>query len=391
MPFAAALSELRSTRSAVAAVCEQTTESEVDLAVVFFTPEHEADAVLEEIRSRSKPRYVLGCTAQGVLAGQTEREEGPGLALWTARFPDGVRLTPFHLSLERTADGPSIFGRPDALMEPSDEPLAAFVLGDPFSFPADFFLDRLNEDAPGVSVFGGMASGTRGPNQVRLLGEAIHDEGAVGLLLQGNAGLRSVVSQGCRPIGTPLVVTRAEENVIFELGGVSPYKRLSDLFHTLSSEEQALFQRGLHVGRVVDEYRDDFKQGDFLIRNVMGLDRSSGALVIGDRVRVGQTIQFQVRDARSADAELRKLLKESVQAGRKPSGALVFTCNGRGSNLFETPDHDAATVQEVAGPLALAGFFAAGELGPIGGRNYIHGFTASLALFEEAAEHGARA
>jgi small ligand-binding sensory domain FIST len=391
VPFAAALSDLPSSRSAVAAACEQIPLSEADLAVAFFTPDHDAEAIAEEIRARLRPRHVLGSTAQGVLAGPTEREDGPALALWTARFPSGVRLTPFHLSLERTADGPSLFGRPDALMEPSDEPLAAFLLGDPFSFPADFFLDRLNEDAPGVSVFGGMASGTRGPRQARLLGETLHDEGAVGLLLQGNAGLRSVVSQGCRPIGTPLIVTRAEENVIFELGGVSPYKRLSDLFHALPAEEQKLFQRGLHVGRVVDEYRDDFKQGDFLIRNVMGMDRASGALVIGDRVRVGQTIQFQVRDAHSADAELRRMLQASVSPHHKTGGALVFTCNGRGSNLFDTPHHDAATVQELAGPLALAGFFAAGELGPIGGRNYIHGFTASLALFEEVAEHGSGA
>ena len=388
MPFAAAVSELRSTRSALAAVCEQAHLAEVDLAVVFFTPEHDAQALREEIQTRLKPRHLLGCSVQGVLGGYSEYERGPALALWTARFATGVRLTPFHLTLERTADGPSIFGRPDELLEPSSEPLAAFVLGDPYSFPADFFLDRLNEDAPGVSVFGGMASGTRGPNQVRLLGEAVYNQGAVGLLLQGETGLRSLVSQGCRPIGTPFVVTRAEENVILELGGLSPFQRLTELFQSLSASEQELMQRGLHVGRVVDEYRDDFKQGDFLIRNVMGLDRASGALIVGDRIRVGQTIQFQVRDAHSADAELRQLLQGCRTPGVRYGGALLFTCNGRGSHLFEVPDHDAATVQELLGPLALAGFFAAGELGPIGGRNYIHGFTASLALFEEKANDG---
>ncbi|MFQ3592574.1 MAG: FIST N-terminal domain-containing protein [Gemmataceae bacterium] len=391
MPFAAAFSQLPLTRSAVSAACEQAQLPEVDLAVVFFTPEYDSELLHRELHTRLRPRYLLGCSVQGVLAGYGEYEQGPALALWTARFPAGVRLTPFHLTLERTADGPSIFGRPDELLEPSNEPLAAFVLGDPFSFPADFFLERLNDDAPGVSVFGGMASGTRGPQQVRLIGQTVYQEGAVGVLLQGDTGLRSLVSQGCRPIGTPFVVTRAEENVIFELGGQSPHQRLIELYQSLSPEEQTLMQRGLHVGRVIDEYRDDFKQGDFLIRNVMGLDRSSGALVVGDRIRVGQTIQFQVRDAGSADAELRQLLQGCRQSSTRYGGGLLFTCNGRGSNLFDVPDHDAATVQELVGPLALAGFFAAGELGPIGGRNYIHGFTASLALFEEKTSNGSGA
>lgn len=389
MPFAAGLSTRHEARAAVAEAAEKAALAQVDLAIAFFTPEYDAATLEEELRSRLAPRHVLGCTAQGVLSNGVEVEEGPALSLWLARFPSGVRMTPFHLTLERTADGPSLFGRPDALLEPSAEPSTALVLGDPYSFPADFFLDRLNEDAPGVSVLGGMASGVSQPGEARLLGQKVYDEGASGVLIEGDAGLRSVVSQGCRPIGTHLVITRAENNVILELGGLSPYKRLSDLYQSLSPEDRTLFQNGLHIGRVVNEYSNDFKQGDFLIRNVLRLDRATGALLVGDRVRVGQTVQFQVRDAASADADLRGLLGQCVGQGPRPTGALVFTCNGRGSHLFSTADHDAATVQEVAGPLPLAGLFAAGEIGPIGGKNYVHGFTASVALFTEKTGDGA--
>jgi small ligand-binding sensory domain FIST len=256
------------------------------------------------------------------------------------------------------------------------------VLGDPYSFPADLFLERLNEDSPGVPVLGGMASGARQPGQARLLGEGVRDEGAIGLLLEGDCGLRPIVSQGCRPIGRHMIVTKAEENVIVELSGLSPLERLREVYRALSPQEQALFQKGLHVGRVVSEYGGDFRQGDFLIRNVIGLERTSGTLIVGDRVRVGQTVQFQVRDAASAAEDLRALLHHDIAShAERPAAALVFTCNGRGSNLFGVPDHDAAAVRQAAGPVPLAGFFAGGEIGPVAGRNYVHGYTASVALF----------
>src|SRR5262249_24806351 len=178
--------------------------------------------------------------------------------------------------------------------------------------------------------------------------------------------------------------TRAEDNVILELGGKPPLEQLQQLWASLSPTEQALFQQGLHVGRVINEYRGEIQRGDFLVRNVIGLDRSSGALAITERVRVGQTIQFHVRDAETADEDLRALLRLDVHAHeKKPAGALLFSCNGRGTRLFEQPDHDARTVRAEAGEVPLAGFFAQGELGPVGGQNFIHGYTASLALFEE--------
>jgi small ligand-binding sensory domain FIST len=234
-------------------------------------------------------------------------------------------------------------------------------------------------------VIGGMASVIHQAGDCRLLLDAaVHDQGAVGVVLHGPVGLRSIVSQGCRPIGKPFVVTKAQDNFILELGGRPAVDQLRELWESLTPQEQRLVQQGLHVGRVINEYQSDFQRGDFLVRNVIGVDRNRGAVVITDRVRVGQTVQFHVRDAQTADEDLHALLQLDLHAHEKrPAGALLFSCNGRGSRLFEEANHDARAVRAAAGPIPLAGFFAQGELGPVGGRNFIHGFTASVALFEE--------
>jgi small ligand-binding sensory domain FIST len=204
------------------------------------------------------------------------------------------------------------------------------------------------------------------------------------VLLQGPVRLRAIVSQGCRPIGRPMIITRCQDNVIHELGGRAPLAQLQELWQTLDEGDRELLQQGLHVGRVINEYQGEFQRGDFLVRNVVGLDRQTGALAITDRVRVGQTVQFHVRDAATADEDLHELLQIDLSAHEKrPGAALVFSCNGRGTRLFPEPHHDARTVRAEAGAIPLAGFFAAGELGPVGGKNFIHGFTASVVLFEE--------
>jgi small ligand-binding sensory domain FIST len=306
----------------------------------------------------------------------------------------GVTVLPMHLRLERALDGGLITGWPDQL--PSDWPAGAalLVLGEPFSFPAEMLLEQVNEDHPGAPVFGGMASGATSPGANRLIldGEEIRD-GAVAALVHGPIRIRGVTSQGCRPIGTTFVITKAERNVIFELGGAPALTRLREVFATLPARDQQLVNRGLHVGRVMSEYKDHFEQGDFLIKNVIGFDPAGGAIAVGDFMRVGQTVQFHIRDEQSADAELQSLLARSIDAGGStastggPAGGLLFTCNGRGTRLFSTPNHDAACVQQAfgqQGDFPLAGFFAQGEIGPVGGKNFIHGFTASLALFESA-------
>jgi small ligand-binding sensory domain FIST len=379
MPFAAALSTAEPTLRAVEEVCEQTRAGladAADLAVLFFSTHHarSADVLVRTVQQRLSPRCLLGCVAEAVIGGDREIEQNPAVSLWVSRWAKPLTMEPFHLVLERTADGPSLFGWP-----------AVLLLGDPFTFPIDLLLRRVNEDAPGVRVLGGMASGIRGPGQCRLLfQDTVKDQGAAGVLLQGQLGLRSIVSQGCRPIGRPLVITRAKDNLILELGGKTPLAQLQELWATLTAQEQELFQQGLHIGRVLNEYQGQFQRGDFLVRNVLALERESGALAVTDRVRVGQTVQFHVRDAATADEDLHALLRLDVGAHeRKPSAALLFSCNGRGSRLFSQPHHDARALYAEAGDIPLAGFFAQGELGPVGGQNFIHGFTASIALFEE--------
>ena len=206
----------------------------------------------------------------------------------------------------------------------------------------------------------------------------------MGVVLQGAPVVRSIVSQGCRPIGRHQVITRGHDNIIEQLGGKPPFEYLQQLWQELSPRDQELFQQGLHVGLVTNEYQGEFKRGDFLVRNVIGLERETGSMALTDRIRVGQTVQFHVRDAETADEDLRELLQQDrTSHPQSAGGALLFTCNGRGTRLFEEPHHDAGLLQSEAGRLPTAGFFAQGELGPIGGQNFIHGFTASVVLFEE--------
>jgi len=391
MPFAAALSTEPATPRALDAVCRPALEElsgAPDLALLFFSPHYlavAADLAAGAARQLGA-RCLVGCVGESIIGNDREIEGAPALSLWLARWPGGIELTPFHLGLEETSEGYTLLGWPDALEEADPARSAVLLLGDPYTFPADVFLEQMNESRRGVRVMGGMASGTRGPDQCRLLfGDgAVTGGGAVGVLLRGDVGLRCIVSQGCKPIGRPMVVTRAHDNVIAELGGKPPLRQLQELWPQLSPDDRQLMQRGLHVGRVINEYQGEFRRGDFLIRNVLGLDQESGALAITDRVRVGQTVQFHVRDAATADEDLRALLRQDLSAHEKrPAGALAFSCNGRGTRLFAEADHDTSAIRGEAGAVPLAGFFAQGELGPVGGQNFIHGFTASVALFEE--------
>lgn len=385
--FAAALSTLSDARQAAAEACQRAGQSlaaPVSLAMVFVSPHHagELEAIGGEVRERLSPGCLLGCTGESIVGNAQEVEEAPAIALWLATLP-GVSITPMHLNFEKTPEGPTVVGWPDDLPDvwPADAALLLFC--EPFSFPADWLLERLNEDRPGTAVIGGMASGAHSPGGNRLLVNGdVFNQGAVGALVHGPVRIETVVSQGCRPIGRTFVVTKAEQNVIFELSGKPALAQLQAVFDELSPGDQRLVQQGLHVGRVINEYQDGFERGDFLVRNCIGADRNTGAMAIGDYVRTGQTVQFHVRDARTADEDLRELVR-SAQEKRKVAaeGALLFTCNGRGTRMFAAPHHDAGVLSELLGEIPLAGFFAQGEIGPIGGKNFIHGFTASAALF----------
>src|SRR5436190_21781349 len=349
----------------------------VDLAFLFLSPAHvdEVDAAAEAVREELAPRHLLGCVAEGVVAGVRELEQGPAVAVWAGALP-GAEIECFHATAVQTEDGIVVEGFPEL-----DDPGLVALIVDPFTFPAGSFLSSLNEAYERVPLVGGIAAGGGRPGaQALILDDAVHGEGAVGAVVSGPP-VFTVVSQGCRPIGHEAVITHCEGNVVYELAGKPALERLRTEVAALSSEEQALAARGLLVGLVIDENRPQYDAGDFLMRGVLGADEASGALVLGDTVRVGQTLRFFVRDAASADADLKQTLS-ALRPGR-PAGALLFTCNGRGTNMFPAPDHDARVVAAALGTQALAGFFCGGEIGPVGGKAFLHGFTATLAIFLE--------
>jgi len=358
------------------------------LALLFVSHEH-ADAferIARDVRARTGADRLVGCGGDTIVGNGREVEEGPCVSVWLASFPEG-EVEAFALDVEQEEDGLHVRGFPGAGTAPErDGPRSLLLLAEPYTFPADQFLQELNESVPGLRVMGGMASGGRGPgSNVLFLDDEARREGAVGVVLRG-IKVRHVVSQGCKPVGRPMVITRAQRNVVEELAGKPPLEQLKKLFEESEGGEKELLDKalrggGLHIGQVVDERISQPERGDFLVRSVMGIDPKSGVMQIGDQARRGRTVRFHVRDAASADEDLRQLLDRAKAAG--PSGgALLFTCNGRGSRLFRTPDHDAGCLQQHAGPLPAAGFFCAGEIGPIGGRNFLHGFTASIVLFE---------
>lgn len=389
---AAAISTHRIVDEAVREVCQHALHelgAEPHLAVLFVSSTYapHSERIVESVSDMIRCEALIGCTGEAIVGNGVEVEDEPAISLWLAHLPGAV-VEPFALRFERTAEGGTFVGWPENLTGAWPQEAALLLLGEPYSFPADGLLERMNEDHPGVPMLGGMASGATAPGENGLfLGRRVLKEGAVAVRLSGKVRVRSVVSQGCRPVGRHLVITKGERNVIHQLGGQPPLAVLNDMFNTLSPREQQLAQNGLHLGRVTSEYKESFGRGDFLVRNVLGADPESGSLLIGDYIRTGQTVQFQVRDEQTADEDLRTLCREAAQEQlRPPAGALLFTCNGRGTRLFSEPHHDVSCLRDQWPDLPVAGFFAQGEIGPIGGANFLHGFTASVAIFEAAEE-----
>lgn len=345
-----------------------------DLTVLFCSAQHREALgdIAATVRHALRPGVLLGAAAGAVLAGSIEAEDGPGLAMFAARL--ATRPRPVRMTATRTAGGMAISGLSADLLAPGG---TLVLLADPFSLPVDAILDGMAGAGAHLPVVGGLASAATGPGGNRLvLDGEVFDDGGVGVLLPPGTLAATVVSQGCRPVGEPMIVTAADGNAIVEIAGLPALDRLDELVTAADADERAQLAAGLHLGVAIDEHRETFRRGDFLVRNVLGADRGRRALVVGDVVPVGTTVQFQVRDAATADEDLRAML-----GGVTGSGALVFTCNGRGQRLFGAPDHDASAVSDTLGTAALAGMFCAGELGPVGDRSFVHGFTASIAVF----------
>ena len=353
----------------------------IDLAFLFCTAHYEDDfeTVAERVAEFLPAAVLVGCTAEGTIGAEREIERMPSMALLAGTLPD-VRINPFHVQqsqLEATNDHHDW----ERLVGVAPESDPVFVaLADPFRIDVLSFVERLNRAYPQVPLFGGVASaGSKPKENLLLLNGEIVREGIVGVALTGNLVAEAVVSQGCRPIGKHFVVTKGERNVLRELGGKPTLRRLREVLEKLTPAERKLAEQSLLLGRAIDEYRSEFTRGDFLIHNIMGADTNTGALAIAGPARVGTTVQFHVRDAASADEDLRTALGPYADGDIR--GALLFSCNGRGTRMWpKQPGHDARALRETVGDVPVAGFFCAGEFGPVGGQNFVHGFTASVAL-----------
>jgi small ligand-binding sensory domain FIST len=351
----------------------------VDLAVVFVAGAHvgAAGATVEGVHEALAPGGLVGCGAGGVLGGRREVEGGTAVAVWAAALGDGAAET-FHARAEEVPEGVAIHGFPDL-----SGAGAAILIADPFTFPTDAVLHDLAGRAPGVPVVGGLASARAGGEGALLLhGEEVLAGGAVGVRLDG-VELLPCVSQGAAPVGPELTVTAAEGNVIAELAGQPALAKLREVILELPPHERDLVTRGPLLGVVIDGGKPEYVQGDFLVRGFVGADPDTGSIAVGAPVRAGQVVRLHARDADSADRDLREALglRRDALGGAAPAGALVFTCNGRGRAMFGTSDHDAETIGDALGDIPAAGFFAAGEIGPVGGESFLHGFTATVGVF----------
>ena len=385
MQFCAAISQEEDTLGAAGAVSESILQSGIhkpDVTFVFLTAVHAARAeeLLQRVREELDPKTLIGVSGEGVIGEEMEVERAPGLAVLAGDL-GGAMVKSFHIGRD---DWRKLLMEEDALCDAighGDQTRALIGFGDPFSTPLRQMIEKLQEKCPALPLVGGMASSAQSPGEnVLLCDDEVFDQGFVGISLSGPIDVQTVVSQGCRPVGRPVVVTRAHENVIEQIGGKPAVQAIQEIVDAMPHDEQQLLKNGLYIGRAIDEYRESWSRGDFLVRNVMGMEQSTGGIGITDMVRVGQTVQFHVRDAATAEEDLSLLLAEQKKQDA-PAGVLLFNCNGRGTRMFSKPCHDISATRAMFPQTPVAGFFAAGELGPVGRRNFIHGHTASFALF----------
>ena len=355
-----------------------------DWGVLFVTPwrPYEPIELYQALAGRVGIKHFFCCTCAGIIGTQREIEGRPAASLMLARLP-GVLVNPFYLN-QVQLEG---LGTPEALYNffeiyPNESP-SFLVLPDPFAIDTNRFLKVLNQAYKGAAIIGGLASAASGPQEnVLIMDGQVYQEGLMGVVLSGSIKIEAVVSQGCRPFGQTFIVTKAKDNIVYELAGQPFYKVLEAALKAGTDYDRHLAREAIFMGIVINEHQQEFKRGDFLIRPVMAIDPATGAGAIGDYVSVGQTVQFHLRDAKTAHEDLHELLKlQRTKTAQSLKGALVFSCNGRGLNLFKEFNHDIRIIQHHLGPVPAAGFFCAGEVGPVGGINFLHGFTNSMALF----------
>lgn len=390
MRWISALSEAKTLPQALeettAALQQSLKGQKPDLCLVFVSSHFQAhyEIIPSELQATLSPKAVLGCSGGGVIGDAREVEHQPALSLIAAVLPD-VTLTPF-----RAADSslPDLDVSPRAWhsmagVSPLEQP-HFILLADPFSIRIENLIMGLDYSYPKAVKVGGLASGATQPGDNALfLNSVCYRSGAVGLGLSGNITLDALVAQGCRPIGKPYRVTRCDRNILIELEGRPPLSILRDLYTTLDARDQGLLQHALFLGLVMDPLKSHFTQGDFLIRNIVGLDTEKGLLAVGALLREGQLVQFHLRDAQTSSDDLDQVLTTYGSQAKHDqlAGALLFSCLGRGEYLYGQPSHDSRLFQKKLGTISVGGFFCNGEIGPVGGTTYLHGYTSCFALF----------
>lgn len=360
-----------------------------DCHLIFCFASPEFGSELSEIPrffTKAFPKVtVLGCTGGGIIGGGLELEQTEAISIAAAHLPD-VKISAFHMEDENLPDMDAAPQEWEELIaaKSSDEP-DFIIIPDPFSFRIESLIQGLDYAFPQAKKIGGLASGAHQPGKNMLfLNEHTFKSGAVGVALWGNITLDTIVAQGCRPVGRTFRVSKCKNNVLLELDGKPAVQALYEILEKMSPHEQKLAKFSLFLGVVMDEFKDDFQHGDFLIRNILGLEPSSGALLVGELLRSERTIQFHLRDAETSSEDLRTLLKQYKHNHAKaPEGALLFSCLGRGEHLYGIPNHDSDCLKDYFGEVPISGFFCNGEIGPVGGTTFLHGYTSSFGLFSE--------
>jgi small ligand-binding sensory domain FIST len=385
MRFASAIATNHALEDAIAQasdeVCARLGDATATLVVVFVSPHYgdRFERIPGWVAERFPGAVLLGCSAGGVIGGLQELEGQQALSITAAALP-GVDLAPFGVT-EAGEIEPS----------PPAGARGMVLLVDPFSAPASVLIEGLSSAYPGTPVVGGLASGADEPGQNALfLGEATRRVGGVGIALYGNLTLDTIVAQGCRAIGQPMFVTRAHQNLLFELDGKPAAVALQETFAEASPADQLLMQKALHLGVGVDTEREVYRQGDFLVRNLIGMDPEKGVLAVAALCEPRQVVQFHVRDAEASAQDLERLLDRARarEGYQPPAGGLLFSCLGRGVHIYGKPDHDSSLIRSRLGEVPLGGFFCSGEIGPVEGRLHLHGYTSALGLFRPLAPGG---
>ncbi|MBI69492.1 MAG: hypothetical protein CMJ38_05705 [Phycisphaerae bacterium] len=387
MRSSAAISEHLDTRTAaieVAGLLDSAMEGQVDLVLVYGSFHHREsfEEAVADIKRTLNPSVIIGVTVESAVGCDLELEGVAGLSALAMQLP-GVTLTPWTT----TPNKPVPISKPERIPEwigLQEDTKAVFFFADPFSTPITRLLPALVNAAGAtneIPIIGGMASGAsqKGFNRL-ILNDELITGGGIGLTMSGDVHIDCIVSQGCRPIGEPLVITNIKDNVILELGGKPALDVLKELAQSLSPEERQMVKEGVLLGGVIDEQKRHFGRGDFLVRSILGLDHKRKGIAAGEFYRLGKTVQFHVRDAQTAVEDL-QLLLDTQELEDQPFAGLLVTCNGRGKKLFFEEDCDLTIIRERIGEVPIAGFFAAGEIGPIGNESFLHGHTSCLTLF----------